>query len=104
MPKLNTSDTGTDTSPLKMTLSEKAPKPDLHNSKSSSFSIARNADHQYEETFPRNATDEEILNLPHIRGEITMATWILIFACASTNFARYGITAIFRESFSLNLD
>jgi hypothetical protein len=104
MPKLNSLDTGIDTSPLKMTLSEKAPKPDLHNSKSSSFSIARNADHQYEETFPRNATDEEILNLPHIRGEITMATWILIFACASTNFARYGITAIFHESFSLNLD
>jgi len=102
IPKLNSLDTGPDKSPLKMSLSEKAPKPDLHDSKSSSFSIAHNVDHQHEETFPRDATDAEILNLPHIRGEITMATWVLIFACASTNFARYGITAIFRESSSLN--
>lgn len=50
-----------------------------------------------EELTPRDATDEEIQDLPHIKGNVSVATWILIVVCASTNFARYGITALFRK-------
>lgn len=59
---------------------------------------ARSYGQDEEQGQPPEATDEEIKDLPHIKGKVPMATWILVVACASTNFARYGITAIFRKS------
>jgi hypothetical protein len=50
-----------------------------------------------ENSFPREATNEEIKNLIHEVDDFPGTAWLLVFTGAAMQFARYGVTVIWRK-------
>lgn len=54
-------------------------------------------ENQENETFPREATKDEIQNLVHDVDDIPITVWLLTFTGAAAQLARFGITVAWRK-------